>query len=217
MTRLDLDDLLDKKQKIYVRNNALSTSLFLVIELQDKSGRNRPFKVPPTTVPLCVSSQFSSDSIRESADLRKMLLKGTLKLVDPVTAEKELATEDAVETLANYQLSVYSDDAAGNVTRDAMQRLKQDVQEPAVNDAMKKSQSQDEKVSLRVRGLVASFLSKEKTSKDVMTDLKRLKTVLTEHDFTFVISQCKEDSKIREFSEKALLDLQNMPQNPFEG
>ena len=217
MRKLDLDELLDSNKKIYVRNNALKSQLFMVVELKDKNGKNRALKVPPVRFPISVSDQFSSDSIRESSDLRSLLMKQVLVLVEPAQAEKELATTEAREELKAFAMSVYSDSAPTNVVRDTMENLKNkssNVVQAA--DLINQQRNENEAISNKVMGLIASFQSKEKSSKDTLLMLRRMKPTLSENDLTYIISQCKSDTTIREFAEGALAELSAAPEQPFE-
>jgi hypothetical protein len=217
MRKLDLDDLLDNKKPVFVRNNALKTQLLLVIALKDKNGRNQTLKIPPTDIPINVSAQFSSDSIRESTDIRRLLFNQTLLLVDPEAAMKQLNTKEAKEQMKALSMSVYSDSAPSNAVRDTMERLNKKSQGPVLSAADVLNQSDDsDEVSLKVKGLIVSFQSKEKSSKDTLLQLKRMKPALNEADFAFIISQCKNETTIRSFAESALAELHAQPEQPFE-
>lgn len=217
MKRLDIDTLLDEKKQIYVKNNALKSQILLVIQLKDKNGRNQTLKVPPTELPVHVSAQFSADSIRESSDLRRLLYNGTLLLVEPSQAARELDTPEAREQLKSLSLSVYADSAPTNAVRDNMERLARKSQAPVMeaHEVLSESRLEDQ-VSLKVKGLIASFMSKEKSSKDALLQLKRMKPALTEHDLTYIISNCKTETTIREFAESSLAELHAAPEQPFD-
>lgn len=216
--RLDLDDLLDNNKKIYVRNNALKSQLFMVVELKDKNGKNRALKVPPIRFPVSVSDQFSADSIRESSDLRSLIMKQILVLVDPVQAEKELASSEAREELKAFAMSVYADSAPSNAVRDTMETLKNKSSGVVqASDLLTVNNNADANaISNKVMGLIASFQSKEKSSKDTLLMLRRMKPTLTENDLTYIIGQCKSETTIREFAEGALAELAASPEQPFE-
>jgi hypothetical protein len=219
MSKLSLDTLLDNNQPIYVQNNALKAQLLLIIQMKDKHGKNDSLKLPPVDLPVNISEQFSRDSIRESTDLKKVLHNGTVILVDPVVAAKRLATKEAREQQKALSLSVYADAAPSNTVRDTMERLtKKNSNSTVVNsaDVLKKGTLPNDQVSLKIRGVIASFESKEKTSKDTLAKLKQMKPALTEADLTFVIGQCRSEVTIREFAEQALAELQAKPEAPFE-
>ena len=212
MRRLSLDDILSEGKKVYVKNNALKTHLFLVVEMKDKSGKSRSFKIPPINSPICVSDQFSPETILESTDLREMLQKQVIILIEPETAEKELQTKDSQEELKAFSMSVYSDNAPDNAVRDSVEKLKI-KSDPSVTsaDALLQNSIASEDVKPRIKGLIASFQSKEKSSKDTLIHLRRLKETLTESDLTYVISMCKTETSIREFAEEALSQLAATP------
>jgi len=192
------------------------SQLFLVIEMKDKNGKNRALKVPPVEFPICVSTQFSEDSIRESTDLRKAISTGVLILVGAEEAEAILATEEASEQFAAFSMSPYADTAPNNAVRDSMERMNTENESVIqAKDLLSRPKQDDSKISPKVKGTIVSFQSKEKSSKDTLLQLKRMKPVLTEHDLTYVISQCKSDTTIREFAESTLAELSAVPEQPF--
>lgn len=213
---LDLDDLLDSNEKVYVRNNAVKSHLLIIVQMEDKSGRKRALKVPPTQFPICISTQFSKDMIRESSDLRDALSKGVLVLVDAKVAEAQLKDPDAKDELKSYALSVYADSAPENAVRDNLQRLK-DQTSPVVDaaDVLGGASIPSDEVAPRVQALIASLTNKEKTSKDILVQLKRLKTTLSQSDLTFIIRECEKETQVREFAEGALAELSAAPEHPF--
>lgn len=206
---MDLDDLLDSNQKIYVRNNALKSNLLVIVQMEDRSGRKRALKVPPSRFPICISTQFSKDMIRESSDLRDALAKGVLLLVEPKVAEHELKQDDAKEEIKSFSLSVYADSAPDNAVRDNLQRLKEQSSSPVVSneEVLAGNSLPNDTIQPRVKALVASVISKEKSSKETLVQLKRLKEALTESDLTYIIRECREETQIKEFAESALANL----------
>ena len=217
--KLDLDDLLDRKQPVYIKNNALKAQLLLVVALRDKNGRNQTLKVPPVDLPINVTAQFSADAIRESSDIRRLLFNRTLVLVDPEEAVKQLNTPDARDQMKALSLSVYADTAPSNAVRDNLERLNKKSQGEALTakDVLNNNAEEDDKVSLKIKGIIVSFQSKEKSSKETLTKLKGMKSALTEADLTFIISQCRTETTIREFAEATLAELHAQPEQPFEG
>lgn len=217
--RLALDDLLDAKKKIYVINNSRKAGLLLVVQMKDKHGASRALKVPPTKIPICVSDQFSADSIRESSDLKIMLQKQNLALVDPVVAEKILESAEAKDELKALNMSIYSDNAPRNAVRDSLEKLKNNSNPEAAIEAaelLKNKNTLENAVSDKVRGIIASFKSKEKSSKDTLIALRRIDESMTEVDLTYVISQCKDETTLRDFAEATLAKKAGAPEQPFE-
>ena len=214
--RLNLDSLLkDDSKKIYVRNNALMANMLLVLEMRDSNGKSvSPFKLPPTELPFCLTDEYSRDMIRNCSELRKHLSKKTIVLVDEVEAEEFLARPDSLEEMQALSVSYYSDSAPPNAIRDALVKLrsKSGAAEPVVvNSEQLKANVQDDKVSPRVRGLVASFQSKEKSAKETLISLRRTKSTLSVEELTFLITECREDSAIREFAEVELAGRNSVP------
>ena len=79
--KLDLDTLLKQGKKVYVRNNVLQANMLLILEFRDGNGRSRPFKIPPTELPFCLSDDFSAELIKGCTDLRNHLKKRTVVLL----------------------------------------------------------------------------------------------------------------------------------------
>jgi hypothetical protein len=148
--------------------------------------------------------------IKESTDFRRCIMQGNLVLVEPEAAKKILSSQEALEELKAMHMSVYADSAPSNVVRDSLAKLK-DKTEEGVVDAGKvlAAKSEDNGVQHRIKGLVISLQTKEKSSKDTLTQLRRLQPTLTEADLTYVLAECKEETTIREFAEKALAQLSN--------
>jgi hypothetical protein len=216
--RLTLDGLLDGNEKVYIQNNSRKAGLLLVIQMKDKHGGNHAFKVPPTKIPICVSEQFSAESIRESTDLKIMLQKKVLVLVEPAEAEKMLATTEAQEETRALNMSVYADNAPKNAVRDSLEKLKSASNpEAAVEaaDLLKNKTALENAVADKVRGIIASFKSKEKSSKDTLTALRRIDESLSEADLTYIISQCKDETTLRDFAESTLAKKAGGVENPF--
>jgi hypothetical protein len=216
--RLSLDQLLDEGKKVYVVNNSRKVGLLLIVQMKDKHGGNHALKIPPTKIPICVSDQFSADSIRESTDLKIMIQKQNLSLVEPVDAEKILGTAEAMDEMKALNMSIFSDSAPKNAVRDALEKLKNNSNPEAAVEAAKLLQNKntlENAVSDKVRGMISSFKSKEKSSKDTLVALRRIDESLSEADLTYIISQCKDETTLRDFAESTLAKKSAAPENPF--
>lgn len=213
--RLDLDELLDAGEKVFVKNGSLKAGLYLVIEMKDNTGRSKALKVPPTEFPICVSAQYSKDSIRESTDLRESIRKGVLVLVDQEEAKKLLSTNEAKEQFAAFSMSPYADNAPKNAVRDSMEKVKDKTLPVVQANELLNEAGGNEAIQHKVKGIIVSFQSKEKSSKDTLLALKRIKPTMSEADLHYVISECKTETTIREFAESALAELSASPEQPF--
>jgi hypothetical protein len=208
---LDLDEMLSGNEPIFVRNNMLKSHILMVVEMKDKHGRGKALKVLPTALPVEVTAEFPRDVIRDSTDFRRCIKQGNLVLVDPVEARKQLSTKEAKEELKALNMSVYADSAPANAVRDSMSKLKGKAEDSGIVDAGKvlASKPPEDGVQHRIKGLIVSFQTKEKSSKETLTQLRRLQPTLSEQDLTYVLAECKDETTLREFAEKALAQLAN--------
>ena len=84
--RLNLYDLLQRGQKVWVQN---ATNPIGVISLTLASGA--PFPIPKTRDPICLSEQMSPEDLTTSQSLRISIQKGFLRLVPDPHAERYYA------------------------------------------------------------------------------------------------------------------------------
>lgn len=208
MQNLDIDDMLDKKEKIYVKNNATKHNMLLVLEIRDSHGKSKPLSIPPTNVPFCLSERFSSDAIRQCNDLRAMIEKQVLILMDPKEAKAELARPEIREEQKALKMSVFANNAPRTAMSDSLAKLSKPAS-PVVSskDLLKSQESANVELHSRLKGIILSFQSKEKPSKETVIQLRRLQTGFKEADFAYILSQCRDDTNIREFAEKGLKNL----------
>jgi hypothetical protein len=213
---LNLDSLLEKKQPIYVRNNALRSHLLIVVQLKDKHGKSQELKLPPTALPVELTARFSADMIRESTDLRGLIAKQVVVLVDPKEAQTYLASAEGQEEQSALQASIYADTAPATAARDSLARLKQQTSVDAsdVLNTMKAGEAENG-ASHRVKGIVASLLSKDKSVKETLLNLKRVKGTLVEADYQYLLTSCRSEKAILEFAETAMAEFQATPEQPF--
>lgn len=137
--------------------------------------------------------------------------------MDPKEAEESLRSSDAKEELKSYSMSLYADSAPSNAVRDSMQRLKEQAT-PVVEaaDVLAEPTLPDDSVSARVKALVASLGSKEKASKEILVQLKRIRSTLTSADLTYIIRECDKETQVREYAEAVLAELSESPAEPTE-
>ena len=204
-----LDELLNEKKEVYVRNNAQKAGMVLILQMRDRNGRAAGFKIPPTNIPMCLSERFPAEVLRESTDLREMISKELLVIMDPTEAKAILNTEEAREEIQALKASVYADSAPANAMRSGVEKIKKQAEEVMIKEASELKEeiaANDSGVSHRVRGMVASLKAKEKSARDTLTGFKRMRDALTEGDLAYVLAECKDDSQIREFAEKTLVE-----------
>tara|TARA_R100000656_G_scaffold104176_1_gene76117 strand:+ start:145035 stop:145778 length:744 start_codon:yes stop_codon:yes gene_type:complete len=104
---LYLDEMLDKKEPIYVRNVAryMGKRGIVVVTLNDGHRSHRE-TIPNTRHPVCLSAKVTPAMIANSKSLRELLDGGSLELVPREVAEKELSDETVQEELAAAYKSI---------------------------------------------------------------------------------------------------------------
>ncbi len=216
--KLDLDTLLaDKTQHVYVRNNSLRAQLLIVLEMKDRQGRGRALKIPPTDVPISITASFSREILSESQDLRQALTKGNIVLVPATEAEAYLESNAAALEMNSFQMSAYADSAPGNATGDSMARLaKKSKNVSKQADVLEKKTNAGAEISVRVKTIMGSFQSKEKTAKETLGMIMRMKTALNKAELGYIMQNCEGDDNIKKFIMSALAELQATPETPFE-
>lgn len=213
---LNLDDLLKKKQRIFVKNNSISAGLMIVLEMKDRNGKGRALKIPPTEVPVCLTDMFSRDMLENSQDLRIALTKQNLVLIDEKTALEILARPESQAQIKTFNMSIYADGSPGNPVKDSLAKVaRKSKKVHAKTDLLKKTQQQED-VNVRVKAVIGSFKSKEKNAKDTQASLLRMKSGLTKADLNYVMQECSEDQTLKKFAETTLAEIAAGPEQPFE-
>lgn len=72
----DLDNLCSTNQKVWIQN---TTSALILLDMLNQSY----CRIPPTLEPLCLNNYYSVDSIKQSANLRKLISDGVIHLFNP--------------------------------------------------------------------------------------------------------------------------------------
>jgi len=89
-----VDKILEKGGPLYVRNLARHSSSraasILIINYPSSEG-GRAFNCPRVNIPFDICDHVDPESLRASASFRKLVVNGTIEIVDPETAERELA------------------------------------------------------------------------------------------------------------------------------
>lgn len=214
---LHLDDLLnDPTKRIFIRNNSLKYNLMIVLEMKDRNGRGRPLKIPPTPIPIELTALFSREILRESQDLRVAITKTNLVLMDEKEALRILATPEAQAEMKTFQMSAYSDSAPSSAMGESLAKLNKKSRKVLdKSDVLKKAESKDS-VNVRIKAAIGSFKAKEKNAKETLSQILRLKSVLSRDDLSFIMQECQEDQNIRKFAETALAEMEAGPEQPFE-
>lgn len=96
---LSLDSLLDNNEEVYIRNIHKPRGI-IVLSLTDRSGKPQREVIPNTKVPINLNNRLTPDTIKNSADLRRLLSDGVLELVDQKEATHILEDPSKREELA---------------------------------------------------------------------------------------------------------------------
>lgn len=195
-----LDDLLDAKEPIYVRNSSARRGI-VVITLNDGVRTHRE-AIPNTKYPICLSNKATPAMIRNSKDLRTLLDRGVLSLVSKDAAERELAVtgvraalQDAYDRIGASSSAVRKlrgatsdegEDGIGTAPSDS--HLLPNGQEKAfdpenIEDETAETEFPD--VQLRVQTLVESLINRDMKSRQVKSDFMSMD--LTKDDLAYVI------------------------------
>lgn len=194
-----LDDLLDKKEPIYVRNSSARRGI-VVLTLNDGVRTHRE-AIPNTKYPICLSNKATPAMIRSSRDLRTLLDRGILTIVSKEKAEKELSKEGVRQALQDAYDRI---GAGSSAVRKLRGQKEEDGDEigtaPSENALLPNGQDrafdpediEDEEavtdypdVQLRVQTLVESLINRDMKSRQVKSELMSMD--LSKDDLAYII------------------------------
>lgn len=203
-----LDKLISGGKPIYVMNTSkLPSGNKGVIVVNFKDGNQREFfRMPPTFIPIPISDVIPTKRLQESKDFKQCLVKGMLTLVDPTQAEDYLSTREAQEEyealmLSEHSMKVNNSDFAANAVQ-SRSRVSHQTNE---SQGPMQDISAVDTVSNKVRGLMESLKSGERTSKDIKVELRRHQSALSPVDLSYVIAESV-DSEIKKWAQAALAE-----------
>lgn len=110
---LHLDDILGTHRQVYVRNNKAG---IVAMTLHEANGRPVSVALPKTRHPICVSSKATPYAMQNSTALRAAISNEHLTLLDPDSAEAELAKPGVMDAVkaAEKRMGYTSDDVMKN-------------------------------------------------------------------------------------------------------
>lgn len=209
--QVSLNQLVKDGKPVYVKNNSKPKGL-IVLNFTEDTGRNIGFQIPPTFIPLCLSDVIPADSILRSTSLRESLYKKVVILIDPEDAERELMSAEAQEELNALSVSVYSDAHTGTAIREQMERSikeSQDMVNPVGGQLSSAQPVQgDDIIDPKVKAVLLRLDSKEISSKEALSSLRRMKDDMSMDDLSYVVSQIQEGA-IKKFAMEALAEKRN--------
>lgn len=194
-----LDDLLDSKEPIYVRNSATKHRGIVVVTLNDGVRTHRE-AIPNTKYPICLSNKATPGMIRNSRDLRSLLDREILSLVPKEVAERELnkegvrqALQDAYDRIGPGSAAVRKlrgskedeGDEIGLAPSDALLPNGQEKSFDPDNIEDEEANTDYPDVQIRVQTLVESLLNRDMKSRAVKGELMSMD--LTKDDLTYLI------------------------------
>ena len=155
--KITLDYLINNNLPIYIRHNALRANLLLLLEIKDKHGKPQTVRLPPTEMPICLTDRFSYSTLRDSDDLRNMLVKEVIALLDPDMAKQYIA--ENFEDVQAIGVSAYSDSAAPNSAREGLENLKEESDYGTImaSTDLGNDLSSEDAITPKVQGIIASF------------------------------------------------------------
>lgn len=202
-----LDSLINAGKPVYVLNSSVLPSGdkgTIVINFYD--GTRRDFlKIPPTFIPIAASDVIPPKRLGESRDFKQSLVKGMLTLVDPEQAMDYLETKEAREEYENLMLSEHSSRARSITTEAEVAKRTRVSHQSNASAGPRDETGPGDTVSNRVRGFMESLTSKTMTAQEVLVNLRRHQTALSDGDLSYVIANA-EDRELRQWATKALAE-----------
>ncbi len=216
-----LDELLDNKEPIYVRNSSKKRGI-VVVTLNDGTRTHRE-AIPNTKYPICLSNKATPAMIRNSRDLRTLLDRGILSLVSKDQAEKELsrdgvrqALQDAYDRIGAGSAAVRKlrgqkdddEDEIGSAPSDAL--LLPNGQEKAIdyeNIEDEEAVTDYPDVQLRVQTLVESLINRDMKSRQVKSELMSMD--LTLDDLSYIIDHTQ--GIVQKYAKERYAELDGNP------
>jgi len=215
-----LDDLLDDKQPIYVRNSYSKRGI-VVVTLNDGNRTHRE-SIPNTKYPICLSQKATPAMIRNSKSLRSLLDKGVLSLVSRPVAEKELSKPGVREALQDaYDRIGFSSAAVKKLRQrpddeDEISTAPSDVpllangEEKPINPndiEDEEAETDVPNVQIRVQTLVESLVNRDMKSRQVKGELMSMD--LTEPDLAYLIDNTQ--GIVQKYSKEKFAELKGTP------
>jgi len=94
---MNLDEMLVRKQRIFIRNKMVGV---LAITVYEQNGRATRVNVPKTKHPFCLSDAATPYAIENSTNIRQMIANGNIVILDPKKALEELNKPGVREELS---------------------------------------------------------------------------------------------------------------------
>jgi hypothetical protein len=202
-----LDRLVKSSKPVYVLNTSVLPSGdkgTIIINFYDGTRREF-FKMPPTFIPVAASDVIPPERLSQSRDFKQSLVKGMLTLVDPDQAADYLETREAREEYEILMLSEHSQKSRGiNIEAEVAKRTRVSHQGNASAGPRDETGPSDT-VSNRVRGFMESLTSKTMTAQEVLINLRRHQSALSDGDLSYVIAN-SEDKGLKSWASKALAE-----------
>jgi hypothetical protein len=201
-----IDQILDENKPIWVRNVHKPRGL-IILTMTDRSGRVQKLDIPGVKHPVCLSDRVTPDTLRNSRDLRDLIMRRVLEIVPPAEAEAYYETNPRAREDVDraYQYLDYGNPEirkmreTGRPEDDALLYHKQhDAIVVGENPGVSLSQpvdpqdvgiadnDEDGDVQARVKVLVAALTTREKKAREVRSELEGLD--LSEADLAYIVA-----------------------------
>lgn len=180
-----LDELLNAKQPVYVRNNSNPRGQTYLTFVHPSGGKSKEILIPKTALPICISDNVSKQMLEESLSLRNLLQKNMLVLVWPKDALKELEDPDAQEEMKELYSSKFSGASKFSAGYKPTEEKKIDLADLSIVP-----DKEDEfKVNPNVQGIVAQLTSERNpiTPKKGIRELKAIANTISDEDVIYVL------------------------------
>lgn len=211
---LTLEWLKEHGKPLYVRNITRPRGQIGVNFVQT-NGRARTIKIPRTHLPVCLTTQVGWDTILGSDDLRMCIVRGVLDIVIPEEAERELASEPAMEETERMQLSEFS--AKQSFLSKRVQQMQKAEEQKVDPDApgIEPLGIETNVIQPRILSLVEKLTNQDISIKAALNELKTMEGELRETDCSYIIANGPE-GQIRNYVQKTLAHIRSASAASFD-
>ena len=222
MAKLSLETLIKAGKKIYVTNESGkmtgSKGIIHLTFIDFSSGKSIPFTIPRTWLPVCISDFIPEQTLINSYDLRNMIGKEFLTLIDPEKADKILKTPEAKDERKRLQDAERS--SRNMNTNISVKDVDSDTKIIGPESSARIAQglepiSSEDRVNARVRDILLRAETGDLTGRMAVAELRSIASDLKVEDASYIISNAQ-DTNIKKYGAQLLNDKQQEVENPLD-
>lgn len=223
---LRLDELLDNKKHIYVKNVHVPRGI-IVLSLIDAAGKPRRQWIPKAkNAPIDLSEQADPEMLRRSPDLRALFAAHVIELVDPEEAEKllqdpriqeelreawqevkgnasEILKARTPESQSSIDMHLQGESVVAGAESEYAENMKK-LAQPVKDEILDDTPEENPDVQAKVKVIIESLALKEIKARDARNQLSNLD--LTRADLLFIISSTIQGI-VNKFAKKELAKM----------